>query len=381
MSITSNNKPGILLPPAVGYSLMILFNLYRNNNISLRYYPRLIVLGLINLINLPFRAYERRFINPRIKKLEITENPIFIVGHWRSGTTYLHNLLSQDPQMGYTTTFQSVFPDTVFNKLGRFIFLNFTKLLIPGRRKGDNVSLNPLYPQEEEFALGAKIPISFYYFWMFPTKIVSYYDSFVRFADIKKNQADDWKSDYKLLIKKALKNTNGKIYLSKNPPNTGRIKILLEMFPNAKFIHIHRNPIEVFLSTCNFYKKMMPPLQLQNIGDDRNDANIIEIYKSIMNDFFYQKKLIPEGNLLEVAYDELEKNPELILKDIYQQFGLKGYNNAKPLFEMYYGSQRQYKKNIHKISNTRLQKIINEWSHTITEYNYKIPENVEIIDA
>ena len=198
----SNNKPGILLPPAVGYSLKIVCNLYKTNSISLKYYPRLLAIIVINLINLPFRTYERFVINPRFKKKSIDKEPVFILGHWRSGTTHLHNLLCQDPQMGYTTTFQSVFPDTLFNKTGRFLFENFTRLLIPGKRKGDNVSLGSTYPQEEEFALGDKTPISFYYFWMFPRNIMSYYNSYIRFRGIEVDELDNMveKNDFILIL-------------------------------------------------------------------------------------------------------------------------------------------------------------------------------------
>ena len=245
MSLSKSEKKGILLPPAIGYSFKILVNLIQKNKINFRYYTRLLAIIIVNLINFPFRAYERIWINPKFKNKSISKEPIFILGHWRSGTTHLHNLLCQDSQMGYTTTYQSVFPDTLFNKLGRFLFQGFSKILIPGKRAGDNVILGSSLPQEEEFALGDKIPISFYFFWMFPRKILKYYDEHIRFKNVNLEIRILWQSHYKLLIKKALKNTNRPIFLSKNPPNTGRIKVLLEMFPKAKFIHIHRNPLEV----------------------------------------------------------------------------------------------------------------------------------------
>lgn len=245
----NKSKRGILFPPAVGYNLGILVSFIINHKISLRYVPRTIMIFIINFINLPFRIYERLFINPKYKRAKIEEPPIFIIGHWRSGTTYLHSLLSKDSKFGYVSTYQSVFPDTLFVTLGRMLFKGFTTLLIPGRRPGDNVSLHPSYPQEEEFALGVKTPLCFYYMWMFPRAIRGLYNSSIRFSNVDASMLKDWEQDYKLLINKALKNTGGNIYLSKNPPNTGRIKQLKKMFPNAKFIHIHRNPIDVYMST------------------------------------------------------------------------------------------------------------------------------------
>jgi hypothetical protein len=375
----SNKKSrGVLLPPAVGYSMKIVCHLCRTNNIPLKYYPKLLIIIAINLINMPFRTYERRFINPRFKNLPIKKEPVFILGHWRSGTTHLHNLLSQDPQMGYTTTYQSVFPDTMFNKSGRFIFENFTRLLIPRTRKGDNVKLDPSNPQEEEFSLGDKTPISFYYFWMFPQNIINYYNSFIRFIGIPKNEMDSWKANYKLLIKKALKNTGRERFLSKNPSNTARIKVLLEMFPNAKFIHIYRNPVEVFLSTSNFYKTMMPHLKLQNISQEEVDRHILDIYKMLMNDYFEQKELIPIDNLVEIAFEDLEQKPEKILNAIYGKLNLPGFENAKPNFEAYLQKMKDYQKNTHKISKDKLERILGEWDFTMKKFGYSIPGNIEV---
>lgn len=41
---------------------------------------------------------------------ECVKDPVFIIGHWRSGTTFIHNVLSKDPQFGYCSTYQTVFP-------------------------------------------------------------------------------------------------------------------------------------------------------------------------------------------------------------------------------------------------------------------------------
>ncbi len=378
MAFVKNNKKGILLPPAIGYSFKIVIELIKKNKIHRKYFLKLLIIIIVNLINFPFRAYERLFINPKYRKKALQKAPIFILGHWRSGTTHLHNLLCQDSQMAYITTYQSVFPDTLFNKLGRFLFLGFSRLLIPGTRKGDNVSLGASLPQEEEFALGDKVPISFYFFWLFPKNMLSYYNEFIGFKNIDIAQLENWKSNYKLLIHKAIKNTNKERFLSKNPPNTGRIKVLLEMFPNAKFIYIHRNPIEVFLSTQNFYKKMLPPLQLQDISDEDIDSSIIEIYKRIMKDYIEQKELISKGNLVEVSFEHLEKEPTEVLESIYKTIHLDGYKDAAPNFERYINYLKNYKKNKHIISQKQMDVLMKEWGFAFEKYNYNLPSNIEV---
>lgn len=371
-------KKGFLLPPAVGYSFSVLIYLFGNHRISFRYLLRTFVTLVINLVNWPFRIYEKIVINPRFKSFKQEKDPIFIIGHWRSGTTHLHNILCQDPQMAYTTTFQSVFPDTLFNKAGRFIFEGFAKILIPGTRKGDNVTLGTSLPQEEEFAIGDKTPISFYYFWMFPRSLKKFYDRFIRFENIDTAVIDSWKRDYQLLIKKAIKNTGRPRFLSKNPPNTGRIKTLLQMYPNARFIHIHRNPVEVYLSTQNFFDKMLPHLQLQSIDSAALNSDIFELYKNIMTDYLEQRDLIPTGRLIELSFEDLEAKPMICLKKLYQDLHLSGFENSQPHFEAYLDKMKSYKKNKHEITEKSINKIKKEWGFVMKEWTYDIPKHVEI---
>lgn len=370
----------VLLPPAVGYSFQILITFFFKNRISFRYYPRLIIIGIINLINWPFRTYERLVINPRFKKQEIKEAPVFIVGHWRSGTTHLHNILTRDEQMGYLTTFQGVFPDTLFNKVGNFIFKNFTRILIPTTRKGDNVTLKADNPQEEEFALGDKTPLSYYYYWIFPRNTLHYYDTALRWKGVNDNKKRKWKKDYELLVKKSLQNTGRTRFLSKNPPSTARIKAILEVFPNAKFIHIHRNPIEVFLSTTHFFNIMMPHLQMQTFSNEEREVLVIEVYKRMMNDFFNDRELIPEASLVDISFEALEKNPMEELGAIYKQLGIPGFKEAEPHFLSYIQSMKSYKKNRHTIGRGKLNLVLKEWGFTMKKWGYDIPDHIDIIE-
>jgi len=382
MSDTSKQKrtkAGVLLPPAVGYSFNILLKLIKENSVSPKYYLRFFITGLINLINKGFRAYERRFINRRFKTKKIERDPIFILGHWRSGTTHLHNLLCEDQQMAYNTTFQGVFPDTLFNKAGRFIFEGFTKLLIPGTRKGDNVKLRTDFPQEEEFALGSHTYFCYYYFWIFPKNTMLFYDRYVNFNGVSEQDIEAWKQDYSLLIKKAIKNTSGDLFISKNPPNTGRIKTLLGIFPNAKFIHIHRNPVEVFLSTRHFYKTMMPYLELHSISESELETFILSVYKALMEKYLLEKSSIPPNNLIEVSFEDLESKPNEILEKIYNQLEIPGFETAKSKFDKYLEDSKSYKKNKHLIKKELLDKILTEWDFAMKEWNYNVPENVEIL--
>ena len=214
---------------------------------------------------------------------------------------------------------------------------------------------------------------------MFPRSLKKFYDQCIRFKGVDGAKIKSWKKDYELLITKALHNTNRERFLSKNPPNTGRIEVLLEMFPNAKFIHIHRNPVEVYLSTQNFFNKMLPHLQLQSIDPLKLEEDIILLYKDIMQDYLKQREMIPAGQLAEISFEELEKNPKLCIKNLYNSLGLSGYQKSESYFESYLDSKKSYQKNKHHITAKLIHKIETEWGFAMKEWSYDVPEHIEII--
>ena len=376
--MNGKGKKGFLLPPAVGYTWKVLFYLFSHYRPSFKYTFRILLTLLINLVNTPFRIYERWMINPKYQQKELEEPPIFVLGHWRSGTTHLHNLLCQDPTTAYVTTFQSVFPDTTLGSAGRALFEGFAKLLIPGTRKGDNVVLGTELPQEEEFALGDKTPISIYYYWMFPRHLISSYYKYIRFEGIDPSTIEKWKKDIALLINKSVENTGKPRFISKNPPHTARVSFLLDMYPNARFIHIHRNPVEVYLSTRNFFRKMLPHLQIQTVNKEVMDEEIFELYRLLMHDYLEQRSRIPKGQLIEVAFEDLEKNPMGQLKEIYDELNLTGFEEARPYFEGYLKKMSSYKKNEHLLSKSLLDRIKKEWSFAMEEWHYELPDHIKI---
>ena len=370
---------GIFFPPAVGYHLNVLCNLIWNNKVSFRYYPRVVLLCIANLFNAPFRFFEQILINRRLKIKTPDQAPLFILGHWRSGTTHLHNLLCTPPNAAYVTTYQSVFPDTLFIKFGKIFFLNMMKLLMPGTRKADNVKLGTALPQEDGFMIGNAVPLAYYYFWYFPKNADRFYIEAVEFK-VDKNKIKRFFENYKLIIQKAVKNTGGKRFISKNPVNTARIKILSEQFPGAKFIHIYRNPVEVFLSTKRFFMQVLPSLQLQKFSEKEIDDLIFRMFKKIMQKYLDERTEIPKHQLVEVDFYDLENKPLEVLENIYRQLNLSGFEKDKTYFTEYLKHRKNYKKNTYRIKRSLLERILREWDFAMKAWNYDIPENVEIIE-
>lgn len=366
----------IYLPPVVGYSFIHLIAMLFRYRVQWKFLGRTVVICLISFIGIPFRIYENIRYRSKINDFDLPEDPIFIIGHWRSGTTYLHNIISHDEHMGYVTTYQTVFPNALFRSLGRLIFRSFMRLLIPSSRKGDNVQLGVEYPQEEEFAIGAARGTCFYYFWYFPRKLREFYRENINFQD--NAQKGTFSKEYKKVITKAMMYSGKPVFISKNPSNTGRVKLLLELFPKARFIYIYRNPVSVILSTRNFFDKMMPVLWLQELRPEERKREIYMLYRNIMGKYLEERSLIPEGQLIEVKFEEFEHNPVPWLEKIYSRLKISGYEKARLDFEHYFARARKYKKNTYTIRDNDLKDILEHTREYMEAWGYDLPENLEI---
>lgn len=339
--------------------------------VEFRYYHKVLFSFLITLVGAPFRLYESfRDTSANIEE----KSPVFILGHWRSGTTFLHNLLCQDPDLAYLSTYQSLFPHNIYSK---WLFKSFVRWKIPDKRPSDNVKLGADLPQEDDFAMANIIP-SFYCFFFFPDKYRQYYDRHVAFTD-DSNYVNDWLENYHKLIIKAKKNVGGKSIVLKNPANTGRVQHLLKQYPNAKFIHIYRNPVTVYLSTKKFFLSLFSEVQLQKTNDQQIIDMIFVLYKLLMTDYIGQKELIPKENFYEIAYEDFERNPLDSAKAIYNEINLGDWQKAEPSFQKYLRDIGDYKKNKYKISKMELNRILDEWAFAFKEYHYSVPENLEVI--
>ena len=119
--------------------------------------PRILYSLLLSGIMSPLNLWESIKFGRKVRETKIDKYPLFIIGHWRSGTTYLHNVLSQNRNFAYPTTFQTVTPA---------VFIRFEKLIkpiveasLPPTRPEDNVPLGADLPQEEEYAMGNLCPL------------------------------------------------------------------------------------------------------------------------------------------------------------------------------------------------------------------------------
>ena len=132
----------------------------------------------------------------------LEHDPVFILGHWRSGTTFMHNVFSCDKHFGYNTTYQTVFPHLMM--WGQPFFKKNMSWLMPDKRPTDNMELAVDLPQEEEFALTNMMPYTYYNFWFLPKHMQEYADKYLLFEDITDAELKVFEETFTKLIKISL---------------------------------------------------------------------------------------------------------------------------------------------------------------------------------
>ncbi|MGD9635310.1 MAG: sulfotransferase [Pirellulales bacterium] len=319
------------------------FRVLRDNrfDVSPRQLMRAMAITAQSAQNSVMRRVEDLCYGTLVRETEIVP-PLFILGHWRSGTTHLHNLLVVDNRFACPNNYDALFPHSLLSM--ERVQSPFIQWFLSPRRPMDNVAWTMRSPQEDEFALSVMTLMSPCMGWHFPNRR-DYYDRYLTFRDVDEVEVKQWKLAMLAYCKRLSWKYKRPLVL-KSPPHTGRIRRLLEIFPDAKFLHVHRDPYAVFASTRKMLTVNFSLHCLQNppVGEEL-DAWIIRQYSAMHEAFFEELDLIPSWNYYELPFTELEADPIGQLQRAYEALALPEFFPARPKFERYVESIRGYQKN------------------------------------
>lgn len=321
-----------------------------------------------------FQWLQRAIYGRRARKISFENNPpIFILGHWRSGTTHLHYAFSRDPKLGYLSNFQTFLYTVAL--LSKTWLRPVVSRFMPETRPQDNVKVDADAPAEEEQPLSMVSLCTGIHSFFFGRE-TAYFEKYTLFQGISAEEKAGWQEDYNHVLQQiALYNGTNNLVL-KNPWNTPRVQELLELYPEAKFVFIHRNPYDVFLSTRHLMRKMISSQYLQFISMRQEEDRVIEWGKAIYERYIAQRSMIPEGNLVEVRFDVFEQNGYAEMERIYDELNLPGWQNAKGPIADYFESVKGYKKNrFRKLRPDLEQRIKKEWKTIFDTWNYSTELN------
>ena len=264
---------------------------------------------------------------------EKIEKPLFVIGLPRSGTTFLFNLLCQDPNSVWIKHWELCLPpqhlygDRLSQEEKHRLIqscrqdLWLFKFLVPHIEKVHPVDItgpdecsyllhrgfvNPL------FAVYANIPTYLQWIestWLKDEKasidLYQYYCQQIQILQYRNNH-----------------NSRGKDrthWVFKSPVHITSLDSILTVFPDACFVHIHRDPLETVPSNCSLIAMMRgifsDDVFLEDIGHQWLEwlSKAAKNVRTIRQDN-------PDMNITDIEYDQFINNPVATIREVYQRF-------------------------------------------------------------
>ena len=327
----------------------------------------------VSMINSCSNLAESAIYGRKIARQTIDHPPIFILGHWRSGTTLLHNLMTLDPQFTFPNLYEVLFPCNFL--LTERLVTSLTSWAIPKTRPMDNVEAGFHMPQEDEVALLLMSGLSPYLMLAHPNDPAKY-ERYFELTGLPPAELNRWKERFLYFIKK-LTIKNNKPIVFKSPTHTFRIPVLLEMFPNAKFVYIYRDPYAVYNSSMHLRRTLFAENGLAKIVMDatmQDDA--MKMYSHCIETYERTRSLVPEGNLHEIRFEDLETDPLGEMRRVYETLNLNGWNVLEAAIQKKLPELTKYRKNSFNMDEDLMRTVYNRWKPSFERYGYpsRLPE-------
>jgi omega-hydroxy-beta-dihydromenaquinone-9 sulfotransferase len=346
--------------------------LLRENGYSVdpAYWHRAAVISGMSVLNsIESRAEERRF-GPQIDRTVIEHPPLFILGHWRTGTTLLHNLISRDPRFAYPNLYEIMHPGSFLSKNEASV-RRWAERYLPEKRPMDNMAYGIDLPQEDEFALAVcclRSPEMEIHF----ARRAERYRRYLTFEGVPDHEVEEWKRTFLWFLKKLTVKYRRPLVL-KSPPHTARIRRLLEVFPEARFVNLHREPYTAFQSARHAHDTAHSFMYLQKPDHERGDDVVLATGRALFDAYFDQRHLIPPGRLVDVAFEDLEARPVAVVQDIYERLALPDFEAFRPQLQAYVDSLGGYRKNrFPDLAPDLGGRVAASWRRAFEEWGYPV---------
>lgn len=335
----------------------------------IRWGMALIITILAITINSPCAILQKLLYGKKIKNTKLPGSPIFIIGHWRSGTTLLHEYMIRDQRYTFADTYACFAPEHFI--LTRFFLRPIAAILMPKKRPIDNMEAGFDRPQEDEFAITAMGLPSPYRNLIFPNNPEKIDIDYLTLRDVSEKDRAEWLDGLDFFVRSLTYLKPDKQVVLKSPPHTGRVKAILEKYPDAKFVHIHRNPYSIFPSTYNLWMRLSKDEGAQRPNGIGMEDYIFNCLNKMYDAFESDLELLRPGQFCEVDYKELASRPMEALEKIYRELNIDDFDGVKPVFEKFAASQKSYKKNKFEMDQKTKDLIAERWSGYFERYGYE----------
>ncbi len=339
-----------------------------------------LLVSIYSIINSGLNFVQELAFANKIAGTKIDSSPIFIIGHWRTGTTLVHELLALDPRLTAPTTLDCFAPSHV---LLTGWLLRKLPFLLPTARPMDCMPVGWDRPQEDEFALVNLGYGSPYEMLAFPNRR-SAGRPFMTLQGLTPSEVAAWEAGLLRFMRQTALRTGRKQstqrvarLVLKSPPHTGRLRTLVHLFPNARFIHMVRHPVDIFASTMRLWHALCRTHGLHRpefgaIGNVPSMRDyVLETMDLLYGDFSAAVAEIPPRHFCEVKYEDLVRAPMQELRRIYEHLELGSVAEVEPKFAAHLNALADYTPNQHLISDRDRMDVVKHWAWYFDRHGYE----------
>jgi hypothetical protein len=335
-------------------------------HINWRCWPALVVVTLIGLLRSLFAFVTRVRYGRAVAKTAVPA-PIFVLGHWRTGTTLLHELLALDERFASPTLYQCFFPAHFL--LTERLVMRLLARRPPFRRAQDNMLVTAASPGEDEIAL-AQLGAGSPYAALALPNVPHLREEFLDLLTLSPKARARWQRKF-LDFLRAVTFRHGRRLVLKSPTHTARVKTLLEIFPDAKFVNIVRDPRVVYASTLHMWHSLTPKFSLQRVRYRKPGDYIVRNYLRMHALLAEARAMVPAGNFYEVRYEDLVREPVAVMERVYAELGLGGFSAVRPRIEGYFEARKDYQTNRHALTPEECAQVEAALRRVIAETGYE----------
>ena len=301
------------------------------------------------------------------RRTTVPRSPLFVLGHWRTGTTLLHELLGLDERHAFPTTYQCLLPSGFLFTQG---FLpRLLKWLVPAHRPQDEMAIGFDTPQEEEFALHWQGAVSPYREFYFPDQ-PDISETWLGMDKMDPHELECWKSVFLRFLSAVAFSNPGKRLVLKSPTHSCRVKVLLELFPDAQFVHIVRSPFAVYPSALRTFRLMAENFGFQKSAHRNLHNRVFQVMLRVYELLEEARGLINPGRFCELRYEDLVTDPPSQIQALYQHLNLGGFDQVEPLIRKYFADRKSYQTGCNEISPELQVEIQRCFAPILQRYGY-----------
>jgi hypothetical protein len=326
-----------------------------------------VLITFLSLGHTLLRWVQDAWYGSRLDRVPIRHHPLFIIGHWRTGTTLLHEMLILDERHTYPNTYECLEPNHFL--LTEKKFKRWFWFLMPARRPMDNMPAGWDRPQEDEFALCMMGQPSPYLTFAFPNQPPQDPEA-LDLDGLPPRRRQQWKDAFLRFLRHLTYKDPRRLVL-KSPTHTCRIPALLELFPDARFVHIVRDPYVVFPSTVNLWKALYTTQGLQKPTFAGLEEHVFNTFTHLYARLESSKPLLAPNRFHELRYEDLIADPIGQMRRLYEQLELGGFEEFLPRLKGFLDASSGYKTNRYPNLAPQLHaEITRRWGHVIRQYGY-----------